>query len=132
MWEMHDKEFETVGSLPPDERYSYTIKRVADGEVLWSLTDGGKWALSSDDEGNKLIPVWPHKHFAGACAEREWDGYDTRPLELSTCMDLWLPELRQEKRLVSVFPVPSVEDRGMVVCPDRFREDLQAELDLIE
>jgi hypothetical protein len=25
-----------------------------------------------------------------------------------------------------------VEDRGMVVCPDRFREDLQAELDLIE
>jgi hypothetical protein len=34
MWEMHDKEFEAVRSLPPVERYFYTIKRVADWEVL--------------------------------------------------------------------------------------------------
>jgi hypothetical protein len=34
MWEMHDKEFKTAGSLPPDERYSYTINRVADWEAL--------------------------------------------------------------------------------------------------
>lgn len=32
----------------------------------------------------------------------------------------------------SIFPVLRAEDRGMVVCPDRFWEDLQAELDLIE
>jgi hypothetical protein len=88
--------------------------------------------LSADDEGNKLISVWPHIRFAGACAEGEWDGYDPRPIELSTWMDHWLPELRQEKRLVSVFPVPSAEDRGMVVFPDRFREDLESELDLYE
>jgi Protein of unknown function (DUF2750) len=132
MWEMHDKEFETVRSLPPDERYSYTIKRVADWEVLWCLAEGGEWVLSADDEGNEIIPVWPHQRFAGVCAEGEWDGYDPRPIELSTWMDHWLPELRQEKRLVSVFPVPSAEDRGMVVFPDRFREDLESELDLYE
>ena len=128
MWEMHDKEFEAVRSLPPDERYSYTIKRMADWEVLWSLTDGGEWASAADDEGNELIPVWPHKRFAGACAEGEWDGYDPQPIELSTWMDCWLPGIRREKRLVSVFPVPGAEDRGKVVRPDRFREDLEAEL----
>ncbi len=132
MWEMHDKEFETVRSLPPAERYSYTIKRVADWEVLWCLTEGGEWALSADDEGNKLIPVWPHKRFAGACAEGEWDGYDLRPIELSTWMDRRVPGMQQEKRLISVFPVSTVQDRGIVARPDRFQEDLEAELDLYE
>lgn len=131
MWEMHDKEFETVRSLPPAERYSYTVKNVADWEVLWCLADGG-WVLSADDEGHELIPVWPHQRFACSCAEGEWDGYDPQPIALSTWMDLWVPGMRRDNRLVSVFPVSSAEDRGIAVSPKRFRKDLETELDLYE
>jgi hypothetical protein len=105
---------------------------VADWEVLWCLAEGGEWVLSADDEGNEIIPVWPHQRFAGVCADGEWDVHDPRPIALSSWMDRWLPGIQREKRLVSVFPVLRAEDRGMVVCPDRFRDDLQAELDLIE
>jgi hypothetical protein len=132
MWEMHDKEFETVRSLPPAERYSYTIKKVTDWEVLWRLADGGGWVLSADDEGHELIPVWLHERFACACAGGEWDGCDPQPIALLLWMDLWVPGMRRDNRLVSVFPVSSAEDRGIVVSPKRFREDLEAELDLYE
>lgn len=132
MWEMHDKEFESVTALPPAERYSYTIKRVADWETLWSLAEKGQWALSGDDKGRELVPVWPHERFARACATGGWGGHEPQQIELPIWMERWIPGLQQENRLISVFPVFSERGRGAVVPPDQFREDLEAELELYE
>ena len=63
-WAMHDKEYETVLTLPGEERYAYLVKRVADWELVWSLADDDDWALAADGEGHELVLAWHQKRFA--------------------------------------------------------------------
>jgi hypothetical protein len=74
-WVMDDREFEAVLSLLSQRRYAYLLKRVVDWERIWSLGTEEDWALSSDDEGQELAPVWPHERFVAACAEGSWCGW---------------------------------------------------------
>ena len=76
-WVMDDKEFEAVLPLPAQRSYAYLVKRVVGWERIWSLGTEEGWALSSDDEGRELVPVWPHECFAAACAEGSRRGYST-------------------------------------------------------
>jgi Protein of unknown function (DUF2750) len=129
-WRMHDKEFESVLSLPGPRRYEYFVKRVADRGTLWSLGSDTGWALTSDDDGNEIVPVWPHERFAQAYASQEWQEKRPRSLELAEWMDKWLPGMMRDHRLVAVFPTP--EGKGVVVTPERLRDDLEEELSRIE
>ena len=127
---MHNKEFESVLDLPDACRYAYFIKRVADWEEVWSLAADDGWALAGDDQGRECIPVWPHLRFASTCATEFWSGNEPRSIELSTWLGRWIPGMMRERRLVAVFPTPP--NRGVVVSPERLKEDLEAELSLIE
>jgi Protein of unknown function (DUF2750) len=124
-WAMRDKEFESVLALPGDRRYAYFIKRVADWELVYSLAADDGWALAGDDGGHELLPIWPHERFAAACTMGNWAGYQPRSIEASDWMELWLPGLVRDHRLVAVFPTPA--SHGVVVRPDRLKDDLQAE-----
>ena len=121
-WSIHDKEFEAVLQLPASERYAYWIKRVADWEEIWSLSDNG-WALSSDDDGNEAVPVWPHSRFAEACARDNWAGFRARIISLSDWLDAWIPGMIKDKRQVAVFPTP--HKKSLFVAPERVRDDLR-------
>jgi hypothetical protein len=81
-WVMDDKEFEAVLSLPGQRCYAYLLKRVVDWQRIWSLGTQAGWALSGDDEGHELVPVWPHERFAAACAEGSWRAYEPRAIDL--------------------------------------------------
>jgi hypothetical protein len=76
---MDDKEIEAVLSLPAQLSYAYLVKRIVGRQRIWSLGTEEGWALSSDDEGRELVPVWPHERFAAACAEGSWRGYSPNP-----------------------------------------------------
>jgi hypothetical protein len=62
---MNQKEFESVIKQPPNIRYEYFIKKVADYEEVWGLYDDG-WATAQDDDGNILIPFFPKKELQNA------------------------------------------------------------------
>jgi hypothetical protein len=127
---MHDKEFEAALSLPSARRYDYFVKRVADGETLWSLGSDTGWALSRDESGNETVPVWPHERFALAAAAGDWQGKEPRPIRLRDWMEKWLPGMTRDHRLVAIFPTP--DGKGIVVTPERLRRDLEEELSRME
>lgn len=130
MWNVNDREFESVSTLPAEQRYAYFIKRVADWEQVWSLAAQHGWALAGDDDGHELVPVWPHERFAAVCAIDEWAGYEPRPIDLSTWLERWTPGLIRDRRLVAVFPTPG--KKGICVDAAQLRDDLEQELSLIE
>jgi hypothetical protein len=130
MWIMHDKEFESVLSLSGSRRYEYFIKKVADWETVWSLKNEEGWVLARDDQGHEVIPVWPHERFALACTAGNWAECEPSPIDIAAWLERWIPGALRDRRLVAVFPTPS--DRGVVVSPDRLKEDLERELSLYE
>jgi hypothetical protein len=129
-WVMDNEEFEAVLSLPAQHRYAYMVKRVADWERIWSLGTQEGWALSSDDEGHELVPIWPHERFAAACAQGSWGGYEPRAINLSVWMERWIPGMQRDQRMVSAFPTPGGE--SVRVSPEHFENDLKEELTLYE
>ena len=129
-WVMDDKEFEAVLSLPAQRRYAYLLKRVVDWERIWSLGTEEGWALSSDDEGHELVPVWPHQRFAAACAEDSWGGYEPRAIDLSVWLERWIPGMQRDQRMVCAFPTPG--GQSVRVSPDYLENDLEEELTLYE
>lgn len=51
---MNQKELDSIIKQPPNIRYEYFIKKVADYEEVWGLYDDG-WATAQDDDGNMLF-----------------------------------------------------------------------------
>ena len=64
------------------------------------------------------------------CATDFWSGNEPRSIDLSAWLERWIPGMTRDRRLVAVFPTPS--NRGVVVAPDRLKENLEAELSLYE
>ncbi len=124
-WTPSDKEIEAVLRLPGPKRYSHFIKRVADMERLWGLWDEG-WAMTADDQGRQLLPVWPHERYAALWAVGEWAAYVPKPIELKEWLERWIPGLEKDRILVAVFPTP--DGKGVPVEPRRMENDLREEL----
>ncbi|WP_370662281.1 DUF2750 domain-containing protein [Massilia solisilvae] len=72
---MHPKQLETVFALPSSERCEHFVKVVADRQKAWGLYDDG-WAMAAADDGTFVLPLWPHREYAKACAVRRWAGYE--------------------------------------------------------
>ena len=125
-WEPNSKEIQNVFLLTAAARYSYFVKKVADQERLWSLRKQqakGGWVLFGDNHGREIVPVWPHKNYATACAKIE---FSPEPIGLSTWLDKWLPGIKSDNRLIAVFP--NLTEQGVVVTAERLGEDLRAEI----
>jgi len=108
---MNQKEFESVIIQPPNIRYEYFIKKVADYEEVWGLYDDG-WASAQDDDGNMLIPFFPKKQFAEYCAVNEWKNFKAERIDLYEFIDEWLVDMKEDGVRPSIFPTN--EDSVMV------------------
>ena len=86
--------------------------------------------LAATDTAQEAIPVWPHERFASACRSGAWTATLPRSIALSDWMRKWLPGIKNDNRLVAVFPIPS--DKGIVVASDRLMTDLKAEMSLYD
>ena len=124
-WEMHDKEFASVQALPAADRYSHFVRRVADFGLVWSLFGPGGWVLAADDGGRECVPVWPHARHAAACASGAWEGALPKAIDTTSWLETWTPGMVRDGRAVAVFPTAAA--RGVVVPPDRLRDDLERE-----
>jgi uncharacterized protein DUF2750 len=123
-WQLDDAEFEAVLALPPQKRYELFVHRAAAGGVVWSLARETSWAVTGDEKGYELVPVWPHERFAMACAAGHWAGYEPRCIPLEQWLERWLSGLQRDQRRVAVFPTP--REKGLSVAPERLKQDLEA------
>ena len=125
-YNVSDKELAAVLELPSPRRYQYFVKRVADAETVWSLSGPGGWVLLGDAEEHVIVPVWPHKRFAAACASGDCSDNEPRSIPLSEWVKAWLPGIARDDRLIAVFPTP--DSKGPVVSAERLKADLEEEL----
>jgi hypothetical protein len=129
-WKVNEHEFKAVLALPGHRRYEYFIKKVADWQQVWSLADNDGWAMAGDDQGRELVPIWPHEVYASACVEGKWSDTKPRMITLSEWIEVWLPNMIRDGRMLVVFPTPLLG--GVIVSPGRLKEDLSAETSLYE
>ncbi|MCM3130562.1 DUF2750 domain-containing protein (plasmid) [Paenibacillus urinalis] len=122
---MNKKEFEAVINLPSNVRYEYFIKKVADYEEVWGLYDNG-WAVTSDPNGNLLLPFWPKKEFAEACAIEDWKNYKAESIDLSGFIEEFLPQLKEDGIKPSIF---FNNDDSAVLEVNTLIEDIETELE---
>jgi len=130
-WELNEQEFRAVSALPAGERYNHFVKRVADWEWVWVLeAPEGGLAQAASDEGVPYLAVWPHPHYAEACASDDWSGAKAAAFEVHEWVYEFLPQLAGEGTMLVVFPTP--DQQGFVVPPAGMKEDLESELSLYE
>lgn len=127
---VNDREFAAVSALPGPARYSHFIGQVADWEEVWGLAGPSGWVLAADDDGQQLMPVWPHARYAAACAAGAWAGAVPEAIPLGRWLEAWLPGLVRDRRGVAVFPVPG--GAGVPVEAQRLAADLSEALEQYE
>ena len=124
-WVLSKAEIEAVTALDGPTRYAYFIKKVADENRVWSLWKDG-WSLAENNNGQTVVPCWPHAKFAELCATGDWLDHKARPIEMQVWLDRWLPGITRDNRLIAVFPTPN--DKGLILDSMRMAADLCVEL----
>jgi hypothetical protein len=108
--------------LSGPKRYAHFLSEVTDHEELWSLRSTDGWVRGSDDDGRTLIPVWPHRRFAEACAVGPWQAAVPTIIPLERWLAELTPQLVGDGRHVAVFPTPQAE--GVAVSPEMLRDEI--------
>ncbi len=121
---MNIKEFEAVIKQPPNIRYEYFIKKVADYGEVWGLYNDG-WATADDGYGNSCLPFFPRKEFAQNNAIEEWLGYEPESIDVYEFIEDWLTGMKEDKIKVSVFPN---DNDTAIVEVDVLLRDLEEDL----
>jgi hypothetical protein len=113
--------------LPPLERYSYLVHRVAGSAEAWGLRSADGWVLVSDDagDGGDAFCLWPHPAFAQACIDGREDCFP-EPIALQELVEELLPALAEDAIRLAAFPAPTGEV-ALVDARD-FGHHLEAEL----
>lgn len=119
-------EVDKVSSLKQFDRYKYTVKKVADFELIYTLAhEDGTWALA-EVEGKTIVSLWPAAVYAQANATDVWASYKALAISLDELLSTRLESFKENGFLVNVFSKPS--KTGFVVSSDKFRTDLEEEL----
>src|SRR4051812_41763518 len=118
MKQVHDKEFAALIEMPAQQRYGVFVRRVADWQEVWGLRTAAGWVLVADENGAELVPVWPHKRFADACADPAKQEY-AAAIPLNDWLNKWLPGMNADGRRVAVFPIPS--GKGIAVSSEQLK-----------
>ena len=66
IWEyrISKEEFQALEKCNSETRYTYTVKRIIDAEVLWTIVDEEDHLVIQTDGNKKLLPVWSSKEYA--------------------------------------------------------------------
>lgn len=124
-----NKKIENILKISEQERYNYFIRKVADFEQVWGLSNDG-WALLGDNDGNRILPLWSESEFAELCAVDQWKEYKPEVITLDNFIEKWIPGMLKDKTSVNVFLTPN--GKGTVISPNLLYDDLQNELEQYE
>lgn len=128
--EVSDEEFQSVTALPGAERYAHFVRQVAEQKEVWSLRTLGGWVSMDDDEGERAMPIWPHRRYAEIFATGDWTNTRAAPIELAVWIKRWLPGMAADEVQVAVFPVLAHKEDNVVVTPEELQRELEEALAL--
>lgn len=115
-----------ISGLQPYERYTFSIKRIADFEEAWLLKNlNGDIAIAEID-GHIVTPIWPASEFTISCQVGIWEKYIASKVDLEQIEDEVLSLVSTEGYLIDMFPVD--DKSGFVVTVEEFLRDLNIEL----
>ena len=89
------------------DRYIYSVKRIADQEVAWTLKDSDGIIRTVDEDDTGYFHVWPYKEYALKCMVGEWSGFSLHRVPLNDLLNVILPNLSSEGTQVAVFKSPN-------------------------
>lgn len=125
---MNLKEIENVSKLEPQKRYQYFIKKIADFEELWTITDNEGYYVINEIDGKLMFSLWPQeeyvKHFLKSA---DWSDCEICSISLEELESDIYKFIEKENFLVNVFPVNGKS--GFVVNLEELKRDLALELD---
>jgi hypothetical protein len=120
-------EVEKISALKPFDRYQYTVKKVADFELIYTLAhEDGTWALA-EVEGKTIVSLWPAIVYAQANATNVWADYKPLAILLDELLSTRLKSFEENGFLINVFS--KLGKTGFIVSSDEFRADLEEELE---
>ena len=111
---LRPEQMKAILALPAQARFEHFVAQVADRQSAWSLWNDG-FATMCDDQGTRVLPLWPAKDYAELLCTGEWASYRPKEIPLEDLLDVLLPSLEAEANLTTVFPTP--EERGPLVPP---------------
>ena len=124
-YRLMSKEAEAVSALPPQQRLTHLVKRVADWEEIWSLRNSEGWVMSQMLSGQVATPFWPHPDYAKLCAQGPWKDCEPASVLLNEFLEKCIPGLKRDCRYVDAFPTPS--EPGRMLSPEDMLALLKAE-----
>ena len=121
---------ENVLALPARERYQHFVRRVADWEKLWVLSDAKENLFIRTASTVKYLPVWPHPEYAVDTANLVAFDLTATEVDLYDFMDNWLPGLESDGLKVGVFP--DLDGNVWIIEASDLRESLERECEQYE
>jgi len=82
--------------------------------------------MAGSDDGEEILPFWPHEDFAAMCAVVEWKSYEPKSNSLEEFMEDLLPRLKENNVVPGIFPAPN--EFSVRPCVDKLLEHLNQEL----
>ena len=105
------------------ERYVYTIKRIAEHEEAWTLKTSDGIVATEDEDGSFYFPVWPSREYALKCKIEEWENCELVKLPITILIEVILPGLSRAGTQVVVFNVPN-DPVSTIVSADDFSSNI--------
>lgn len=118
-------EFQRVLALPPQERYSHFVDRVANTQQLWSLRTRSGWVTMGDESAGQIVPVWPDSRYAEMFIGEDWAEAQVTGITLRDWVDRRVPGMIKQGTRIAVFPVTAASAGAVVTEPERLQWDLQ-------
>ena len=112
------KEIESVISLNAEKRYLYTLKRIADFEIMWTIDFFH--TRNFNIINTKSIPIWPFKEYAGLYS----DEISFIPITLDVFVNKVIDIICYNNLLLNVFRTKE-EPLGKQIDINTFANDLK-------
>ena len=117
------EEFQALEKCNSETRYTYTVKRIIDTEVLWTIVDEKDHLVIQTDGNKKLLPVWSSKEYAQVFCVKGENNYKYSAFTWETFEDSVMEYIRQNDILINVFPTKK-EPFGKIVDSNTFVEEI--------
>lgn len=125
------EEFAALNKCNPKVRYDYTLKRIADTEIIWIIADEENNPVIQLFQDQKLFPIWSAREYAEAFREGESEDMECIAISLETFEEYVIDFIESQNLQINVFPT-KLEPGGKIVSLETFTEDLNSYLELYE
>lgn len=130
MRKISQEQITAVSALEAKERYSHSLKMIADTEEMYSILDSeGNWVLA-ELEGRTIFFIWSAEGYAQPFLKQEWKDSSVEKITIDEYDDEISDFLNEKNILISVFSINN--QSGFVVTEEEFKRDLNIELEQYE